>query len=137
MMPELVNVDTPRSDLNGPERHRVVEVPGQREILARAVSGKACHFGGASVPLLVKLLFAGAEVRYITRSVSRPPRWSGRSAQLNVLLLKRLLSPLLNCTRKPVMRPLLVTSGVPATARSDSAPMLPPLLGSVPPVELR
>src|SRR5262249_6778846 len=48
-----------------------------------------------------------------------------------------LLSPPVNCT-KPVMRPLLMTCGSPAIARSDNAPMLP-LLVSVagPPVEFR
>ena len=48
-----------------------------------------------------------------------------------------LLSPPVNCT-KPVMVLLLMTTGSPATARSDKAPMLPSLVRvAVPPFELR
>ena len=74
-----------------------------------------------------------------TRSVSRTPSplVSAKCLRSNVPLLRMLLSPPVNCT-KPVMVPLLMTCGSPATARSDSAPMLPSLVRvAVPPAELR
>ena len=100
--------------------------------------------GSASVPLLVKLLFGPApRSAMATRSVSRTPSplVSAKCLRLNVPLLRMLLSPPANCT-KPVMVPLLMmwcagNSGLLATARSDSAPMLPSLVRvAVPPVEL-
>ena len=74
-----------------------------------------------------------------TRSVSRTPSplVSAKCLRSNMPLLTMLLSPPVNCT-KPVMVPLLMTCGSPATARSDNAPMLPLLVRvAVPPVELR
>ena len=61
-----------------------------------------------------------------TRSVSRPPSpvVSAKCLRSNRPLFSMLLPPPVNCT-KPVMVPLLMTTGSPATARSDSAPMLP------------
>ena len=96
--------------------------------------------GSASVPLLVKLLFGPvAEVRYghPERIAHAVPIGVGEVPQVERPLLRMLLSPPVNCT-KPVMVPLLMTCGSPATARSDSAPMLPSLVRvAVPPVELR
>ena len=96
--------------------------------------------GSASVPLLVKLLFGPVpRSAMATRSVSRTPSplVSAKCLRLNVPLLRMLLSPPVNCT-KPVMVPLLMTCGSPATARSDSAPMLPSLVRvAMPPVEFR
>ena len=91
-------------------------------------------------PLLVKLLFGPSPRSAIaTRSVSRTPSplVSAKCLRLNVPLLRMLLLPPVNCT-KPVMVPLLMTCGLPATARSDSAPMLPLLVRvAMPPVEFR
>src|SRR5262249_44827388 len=81
-----------------------------------------------------------------TRRVSRTPSplVSAKCLRLNVLLLVMLLLPLFNCT-KPVIVPLLMMlvllllfSGLPATARSDNAPMLPSLVSvAVPLAELK
>src|SRR5262249_53585003 len=77
-----------------------------------------------------------------TRRVSRTPSplVSAKCLRLNVLLLRRLLVPVFNCT-KPVIVPLLMMlvllllfSGLPATARSDNAPMLPLLVSVAVPV---
>ena len=102
--------------------------------------------GSASVPLLVKLLFGPVpRSAMATRSVSRPPPVvSAKCLRLNRPLLTKLLLPPMNCT-KPVMVPLLMMlvlllrkNGLPATARSDSAPMLPLLVRvAVPPDEPR
>ena len=80
-----------------------------------------------------------------TRSVSRPPPVvSAKCLRLNMPLLRMLLLPPTSCT-KPVMVPLLMMlvlllgkNGLLATARSDSAPMLPLLVRvAVPPDEPR
>ena len=142
IVPELVNVVTPISwPCNGP--------PSAIALLALP-SGRYCPVlfsvvapvtaGSASVPLLVKLLFGPVpRSAMATRTVSRTPSpvVSAKCLRLNVPLLRMLLLPPANCT-KPVMVPLLMICELPATARSDSAPMLPSLVSvAVPPVELR
>ena len=149
MMPELVNVFTPiKWPCNGPPSAiALLGFPSGRYCPVFSSVVAPVTAGSASVPLLVKLLFEPVpRSAMATRSVSRPPPVvSAKCLRLNVLLLKRLLSPLLNCT-KPVMVPsllmmvllLMTGGGVLATARSDSAPMLPSLFRvAVPPVEFR
>ena len=111
--------------------------------------------GSASVPLLLLVkLFLGPAPRSATatRSVSRTPFpvasvspvVSAKCLRSNVPLLRMLLLPPTSCT-KPVILPLLMMlvlllekNGLLATARSDSAPMLPLLVRvAVPPDEPR
>ena len=142
IVPELVNVVTPiKWPCNGPPSAiALLGLPSGRycPVLSSVVAPVTA--GSASVPLLVKLLFRPApRSAMATRSVSRTPSplVSAKCLRSNVPLLMMLLSPPVNCT-KPVMVPLLMTCGSPATARSDSAPMLPSLVRvAVPPVELR
>ena len=148
MMPELVNVFTPiKWPCNGPpSAMALLGFPSGRYCPVLSSFVAPVTAGSASVPLLVKLLFGPVpRSAMATRSVSRPPPVvSAKCLRLNVLLLVMLFVPAVNCT-KPVMVPLLmmlalllVTSGLPATARSDNAPMLPSLVRvAVPPVELR
>ena len=93
------------------------------------------------VPVLLKVL-PGPSPRsaMATRSVSRPPFgvvWA-KCLRSNRPLFSMLLPPPVNCTKPVIVPKLLMTTGSPATARSESAPMLPKLFRvAVPPLEFR
>ena len=142
MTPELVNVATPiKWPCNGPPSAiALLGFPSGRYCPALSSAVAPGTAASLSVPLLVKLLFRPSpRSAMATRTVSCTPfpSVSAKCLRSNRPLLRMLLPPPVNST-KPVMVPLLMTCGSPATARSDSAPMLPSLVKVLmPPVDLR